>query len=158
KMPANKASSRSGIGLHQIRQTCRSAAADGYFFISSFFMPSLDIESFDIVSLDMLSFFMESLDIESFDIESFGIVSFFMLSWAKAAGDSPSAIDTMDADRMRAARLIMRLSPRSVSRWRRMSPARTSKEDAACYAAWTRSDHESVNFPGAPAHLEAPRR
>jgi hypothetical protein len=42
KMPANKASSRSGIGLHRIRQTCWSAAADGYFFISSFFMPSLD--------------------------------------------------------------------------------------------------------------------
>ena len=80
----------------------------GYFFISSFFMPSLDMESLDIESFDMLSFFMESFDIESLDIESFDIVSFFMLSWAKAAGDSPSPTDTMDADRMSAARLIMR--------------------------------------------------
>src|SRR5579864_4405311 len=74
-------------------------------------MPSFDIESLGMVSLDMVSLDIESFDmlsffIESLDIESFGIVSFFIASSAKAVGASASPNDKT-ADRMRAALLVM---------------------------------------------------
>src|SRR5437660_1267518 len=63
-----------------------------------FFILSLDMVSFDIVSLLIVSFFMVSLDMLSFDI-----VSFFMSSAANA-GAPARLSDMMAADRAIAIR------------------------------------------------------
>ena len=93
----------------------------------------------------MLSFFIASLDIESFDI-----VFFFIVSSAKAAGASASPNDKVAADRMTAVRLIMTWqSPgEGISQWRRMSPSKTSNEAVACYAPGKRLDHKEVSESG----------
>src|SRR5215469_5957957 len=71
--------------------------------LSSFFMPSLDMESFDILSLDMVSFFMLSLDIVSFFIPS----SLPILSWAKAAPAKARPSESMAAEIPVAMRVRM---------------------------------------------------
>src|SRR5271170_4081970 len=77
-----------------------------HFFISSFFMPSLDIaSSFFIASLDIASsFFMLSLDIASsffmpsLDIVSLAITSLPILSCANAAGVDAATSEMMTAE------------------------------------------------------------
>src|SRR5712671_5431971 len=78
----------------------------GHFFISSFFMPSLDIaSSFFIASFDIASsFFMPSLDIASsffmpsLDIVSLAIPSLPILSCANAAGADAAPSEMMTAE------------------------------------------------------------
>src|SRR5277367_7191594 len=80
-----------------------------HFFISSFFMPSLDIaSSFFMPSLDIASsFFMPSLDIVSLAIPSLPI-----LSCANAAGAdaAPSEMMTAEARSKTREALFMVLS------------------------------------------------
>ena len=76
-----------------------------YFFILSLDMPSsFFIESLDMLSFDIVSFFMESFDMLSLDIVSLLIESVLpMLSlvavWAKAAGTLASETDMSPANR-----------------------------------------------------------
>ena len=89
-----------------------------YFFILSFDMPSsFFIESLDMLSFDMVSFFIESFDMLSLDIVVFahGVgLAHVVLGrvWAKAAGAPASESDMRPADRaiMMRERVIARSS------------------------------------------------
>src|SRR4051794_37566014 len=80
---------------------------------SSFFMPSLDMESLDMESFDIESLDMPSLAIVSFFMPSLDIVSFFMpsldMSSAKAAGASARLNDRAAAEipSARRVRIVM---------------------------------------------------
>ena len=75
-----------------------------YFFILSLAIPSsFFIESLDMVSFDIVSFFIESFDMLSLDMVSLLIESVLpMLSlvavWAKAAGTPASETDTKSCE------------------------------------------------------------
>src|ERR1700719_2301548 len=106
-------------------------AAAQFFFMSSFFMLSLDIaSSFFMPSFDIVSFFMLSLDIVSFFIAS----SLPILSWAKAAGAAARLSEIAAAEIPSAIRvridmrydpfenwLCKRLMPPPFSTWVRSS-------------------------------------